>query len=73
MLANVKSRICPNSLKNLLNKSEFLHPQQWHSHKVMGFFPKKVWIIEYYRFMGFWSETPVNQLSGFKNVWDFTG
>ena len=40
---------------------------------VMGFFPKKVWIIEYYRFMGFWSKTPANQLSGFKNVWDFTG
>ena len=39
----------------------------------MGFFLKKVWVIGYYRFMGFWYEIPANQLGGLKMLWVITG
>ena len=39
----------------------------------MGFFLKLVWVMGYYRFMGFWYEIPANQLGGLKMVWVFTG
>ena len=42
-------------------------------YKVMGFFPKLVWVMGYYRLMGFGSEIPANQLDGLKILWVFTG
>ena len=34
--------------------------------KIMVFFAKFVWVMEYYRFMGFCYEIPANQLGGLK-------
>ena len=42
-------------------------------YKVIGFFPKLVWVMGYYRLMGFGSEIPANQLGGLKILWVFTG
>ena len=39
----------------------------------MGFFPKFVWVIEYYRFMGFRYDFPANQLGGLKILWVLAG
>jgi hypothetical protein len=41
--------------------------------KIMGFFLKLVWIMEYYRFMGFGYEIPANQVGGSKMLWVFAG
>ena len=38
----------------------------------MGFFLKLVWVMGYYRFMGFWYEIPANQLGGLKTLWVIT-
>ena len=39
----------------------------------MEFFPKFVWVVGYYRFMGFGYEIPANQLGGLKILWVFAG
>ena len=41
--------------------------------KIMGFFPKFVWVMGYYRFMGYGYEIPANQLGGSKILWVFAG
>ena len=41
--------------------------------KIMGFFPKLVWVMGYYRFMGLGYEITANQLGGLKILWVFAG